>query len=1195
MKNKNIYIFLLMFLVCILSISAISATENTSKEVTNTDNKEYSLETTTNQYNDVSNSNDNVELKKEENVNDNRQGESGTDKTTAENDDPLSFSDLNTTINGNTNSTIYLSHNYKYNSATDSGFTSGIVISRNLTVYGNGVTLDGNNMARIFHVTDSKLNVNFYNINFINGKADKGGAINHGNAYNCTFTGNKASYGGAIFYGRACNCTFNGNNATSGGAINQGTAYNCTFTGNNATYGGAIWWCDAYKCTFTENYAGSDGGAIHIGDAYNCTFNGNNATTNGGAINQGNAYNCTFTGNNAPNGRAMFQGTAIFCTFNGDTTYDTTIIPAVINVINYTSPYMSGEKLKFNLTANGTLYDGFNTTIKIYKDGSLVKTVYGLTGEGWIVDLIHGKYTAVLSLTDYPEEKSVNATITVIGHFNELNTTINGNNNSTIYLSTNYKYNSATDSAFTSGILISRNLNVYGNGITLDGNNMARIFDVVYSELNVNFYNINFINGKGYSGGAISQGNAYNCNFTGNNATSGGGAIWWGNAYNCTFTGNKAKYDGGAISSGNAYNCTFTENYAGINGGAITARNGGAISWGDAYNCTFTGNNATSYGGAIYSGNAYNCTFTGNTVGGNGGAICRGNATNCIFTGNNATRGGGGISSGNAYNCTFLNNHGDYGDAMDDGTAVLCTFNGDTTYDTTIIPAVINVINYTSPYMSGEKLKFNLTANGILYDGFNTTIKIYKDGALVKTVFGLSGEGWIVDLELGEYTAELSLTDRPEVNSTNATISISKENTTVIISSIPNVKVGQTVTINYTTNSNSTVTIKINGTPITSNKFIPTTVGVYNVTVEVLENDYYTAASNETTFTAEKTNTTIVISPISDVKVGKEVTIEYDTNSNGTVIIKVNGTPIVGGKFTPSTAGVYNVTVEVLENDYYTAASNETTFTAEKTNTTIVISPISDVKVGQKVIINYVTNSNGTATIKVNGEVIPDGNFTPTKAGTYNLTIEIAENDYYTAATNQTTFTVGKLESQIITSPVTTTYNVGKNLVITLKDENGKPIANATVTVNLGSSKKYTTDAKGQIKINVATLTPKTYNAKITYAGSDNYKSSTKTVKVTVKKATPKITAKSASYKLKIKTKKYTVNLKDNVNKALKNTKVTLKVNGKTYSVKTNSKGQGVFKITNLKKIGSYSAVITVPSNTYYNKVTKNVKIIVKQ
>ena len=67
MNNKNKYLLVLMFLICILSISAISATENTSKEVTNTNTKEYSaLETTTHQYDDVSNSNDDVELKKEE-------------------------------------------------------------------------------------------------------------------------------------------------------------------------------------------------------------------------------------------------------------------------------------------------------------------------------------------------------------------------------------------------------------------------------------------------------------------------------------------------------------------------------------------------------------------------------------------------------------------------------------------------------------------------------------------------------------------------------------------------------------------------------------------------------------------------------------------------------------------------------------------------------------------------------------------------------------------------------------------------------------------------------------------------------------------------------------------------------------------------------------------------------------------------
>ena len=168
-------------------------------------------------------------------------------------------------------------------------------------------------------------------------------------------------------------------------------------------------------------------------------------------------------------------------------------------------------------------------------------------------------------------------------------------------------------------------------------------------------------------------------------------------------------------------------------------------------------------------------------------------------------------------------------------------------------------------------------------------------------------------------------------------------------------------------------------------------------------------------------------------------------------------------------------------------------------------------------------------------------------------------------------------------------------MVITLKDENGKAISGALLTVNLGSTKKYNTNDNGQVKINVGTLTPKTYNAKITYDGSDIYKGSAASVKVTVKKATPKITANAASYKLKVKTKIYTVSFKDNINKPLKNTKVTLKVNAKTYSVKTNSKGQGVFKITNLKKKGSYTAIITVPANTYYNKASKNVKITVKK
>ena len=609
--------------------------------------------------------------------------------------------------------------------------------------------------------------------------------------------------------------------------------------------------------------------------------------------------------------------------------------------------------------------------------------------------------------------------------FKDLNTTINGNTNSTIYLSNNYKYNSASDTDFTDGIVIERDLTIFGNGVTIDGNKMARIFNVAGSDVNVEFHNITFINGNSsQNGGAIYRGNAYNCTFIGNIAEDYGGAIYSGNAYNCTFTKNKG-YDGGAIYSGNATNCTFTENTA--------PSGGGAISKGNAYNCTFIKNSATntiSSGGAIYRGNAYNCTFIGNTAGCNGGAKQFGDAYNCIFINNSVTgtsaQYGGAIYVGNAYNCTFNNNNATHGQAMYQGSAILCIFNGDTTENTIIIPATINVINYTSP--SGERLKFNLTANGTLYDGFNTTIKIYKDGSLVKTVYALTGEGWIVDLELGTYTAVLSLTDYPNENSTNATITVGRGNTYIVINPI-DAKIGQELIINYTTNSNGTVTIKINGTPITDAKFTPPALGTYNLTIEIAENDYYTAGYNETTFTAEKTNTTVVINPIADVHVGDEVLINYTINSNGTVTIKVNGTPINGANFTPTKEGIYNITIEVAENDYYTAGYNETTFTAERTNTTVVINPIADVLVGEEVLINYTINSNGTVTIKVNGTQLNGTKFTPTKEGIYNITIEVAENDYYTAGYNETTFTAERTNTTVVIDPISDT-KAGKEIII---------------------------------------------------------------------------------------------------------------------------------------------------------------------
>ncbi len=215
--------------------------------------------------------------------------------------------------------------------------------------------------------------------------------------------------------------------------------------------------------------------------------------------------------------------------------------------------------------------------------------------------------------------------------------------------------------------------------------------------------------------------------------------------------------------------------------------------------------------------------------------------------------------------------------------------------------------------------------------------------------------------------------------------------------------------------------------------------------------------------------------------------------------------------------------------------------------------------------------------------------------GNYGYVLTYSGDAKYTSFTKTGSMTINNIVPiTLICSAVTTVYNGGKYLVATLKDINGKPIVGVQVTINLNGVKYQTTDKNGQVKLSTNGLAPKTYTATITFAGNTNYAKSSTTAKVTVKKATPKLTAKEKVFKKSVKTKKYTVTLKTNQNKVMKNTKVTIKVNKKTYSAKTNSKGVATFKITKLTKKGKYTATVTYKGSSYYNKLIKKVKITIK-
>ncbi|WP_458454945.1 hypothetical protein [Methanobrevibacter sp.] len=109
-----------------------------------------------------------------------------------------SFTELQNIINGNeTGSTITLSKNYIYSESD-----SNVVIDKELTIDGDGHTIDAANKTNIFTITASK--VTLKNIKFINANSTNGGAVfadnvNNIKIENCEFVNCTATNGGSIY------------------------------------------------------------------------------------------------------------------------------------------------------------------------------------------------------------------------------------------------------------------------------------------------------------------------------------------------------------------------------------------------------------------------------------------------------------------------------------------------------------------------------------------------------------------------------------------------------------------------------------------------------------------------------------------------------------------------------------------------------------------------------------------------------------------------------------------------------------------------------------------------------------------------------------------------------------------------------------------------------------------------------------
>ena len=213
----------------------------------------------------------------------------------------------------------------------------------------------------------------------------------------------------------------------------------------------------------------------------------------------------------------------------------------------------------------------------------------------------------------------------------------------------------------------------------------------------------------------------------------------------------------------------------------------------------------------------------------------------------------------------------------------------------------------------------------------------------------------------------------------------------------------------------------------------------------------------------------------------------------------------------------------------------------------------------------------------------------------YSLAVDDIEyamqNPFYS---NVLTVSVKKINTQIYASAVSAVYRVAKKLVVTLKDANGKAIAGKKVTIKIGTiTRTLTTNRYGQVSLLVSSLVPKSYTAAIRFAGDRFYLGSAKNVRVLVIKAKTALAGKNLKVKAKVSIKKVTAVLKYNGKYVLGSKYVTLKINNKLYKVKTNAKGQAIFKVNNLKRKGSYIGVLMFKADYYFKASSNKVRVVV--
>ena len=521
-----------------------------------------------------------------------------------------SYTDLNTIINqAGEGDEINLTYNYEYRYGNDP--KTGINITKNIVINGNGATIDGKSASSLFNISEG-VTVTLKNLTITqaagiqnNGqewyRAITSGSGTTLNIVDCTFDSNKAGeewqYSSNHFYGSAIyslgnvniqNSNFINNIVQTAGVIYTGgtiTAKNTKFSNNRAINRQQV---DEYG-----DHMSTEGGAIFAGyvdNIENCTFESNFADV-GGSIYSisgiGRVSNSSFngTGVNQGSNQKVLNGAAITSLWGAISLIENS------NFTDFTSATDGGAIYMIPFGGSDTTKIVNSTFMRNY----LFSNVQSDTCLGGAI--FTGGNLEIENVTLEKNYAKKGGAVYAEGSVTVSDSQISGNGRSE---------HPATEQG--GAIYAKNNINI--ENTTFGVNYAQTAGGAVYSERNVNFYNSKANGSADTTGGSGKGGFIYaKGNINVENSTVA--AINVANAVHAT----SAVYTEGNIV---VRNSTFTKiqnkNFGidGARGGAIRAEGNAEI-----YSSNFTDNIANYYGAVYIEGtlDVYDSNFINNTQG----------------------------------------------------------------------------------------------------------------------------------------------------------------------------------------------------------------------------------------------------------------------------------------------------------------------------------------------------------------------------------------------------------------------------------------------------------------------------------------------------------------------------------------------------------------------------------------------------